>query len=58
MKCIIDLFFIELPNMTNGKIIKLLREWDGDKNSMNRILTIKLIKPVEKEENENSMETN
>lgn len=36
--------------MTNGKTLKLLREWDGDKNSMPRMTTIRLQKivPVEK----------
>ena len=31
--------------MTNGKTLKLLREWDGDKNSMTRMTTIRLQKP-------------
>lgn len=33
--------------MTNGKTLKLLREWDGDKNSMPRMTTIRLQKPTE-----------
>lgn len=36
---------MELPDMTNGKTLKLLREWDGDKNSMTRMTTIRLQKP-------------
>lgn len=32
--------------MTNGKTLKLLREWDGDKNSMTRMVTIRLQKPA------------
>ncbi|KAG2197324.1 hypothetical protein INT47_012754, partial [Mucor saturninus] len=41
---------MELPDMTNGKTLKLLREWDGDKNSMPRMTTIRLqkIMPIEK----------
>ncbi|KAI8082371.1 translation machinery-associated protein 16 [Thamnidium elegans] len=38
---------MELPDMTNGKTLKLLREWDGDKNSMPRMTTIRLQKPTE-----------
>ncbi|KAG2229836.1 hypothetical protein INT48_001084 [Thamnidium elegans] len=41
------IFIIELPDMTNGKTLKLLREWDGDKNSMPRMTTIRLQKPTE-----------
>ncbi|KAI8981789.1 hypothetical protein BDF20DRAFT_986804 [Mycotypha africana] len=37
---------MELPDMTNGKMLKLLREWDGDKNGMSRIRTIRVHKPV------------
>ncbi|KAI8098888.1 uncharacterized protein BX664DRAFT_319861 [Halteromyces radiatus] len=33
---------MELPDLTNGKVVKLLREWDGDTNSMTRIKTIRL----------------
>lgn len=33
--------------MTNGKTLKLLREWDGDKNSMPRMTTIRLQKIAE-----------
>ncbi|KAI8978941.1 translation machinery-associated protein 16 [Pilobolus umbonatus] len=36
---------MELPDMTNGKILKLLRDWDGDKNSMSRIKTIRISAP-------------
>ncbi|OAD05535.1 hypothetical protein MUCCIDRAFT_80621 [Mucor lusitanicus CBS 277.49] len=36
---------MELPDMTNGKTLKLLRDWDGDKNSMPRMTTIRLQKP-------------
>ncbi|KAI8646246.1 translation machinery-associated protein 16 [Parasitella parasitica] len=36
---------MELPDMTNGKTLKLLREWDGDKNGMPRMTTIRLQKP-------------
>ncbi|KAI8061861.1 translation machinery-associated protein 16 [Gilbertella persicaria] len=38
---------MELPDMTNGRILRLLRDWDGDKNSMKRITTIRLQKPTE-----------
>lgn len=38
---------LELPDMTNGKVLKLLREWDGDKNSMTRIATIRIHKKQE-----------
>ncbi|KAI8371879.1 translation machinery-associated protein 16 [Blakeslea trispora] len=38
---------MDLPDMTNGKVLELLREWDGDKNSMKRINTIRLHKPTE-----------
>lgn len=38
---------IELPDMTNGKTLKLLREWDGDKNSMPRMTTTRLQKVAE-----------
>lgn len=30
--------------MTNGKTLKILRDWDGDKNSMPRMTTIRLQK--------------
>lgn len=43
----INIYTIELPDMTNGKTLKLLREWDGDKNSMPRMTTIRLQKPTE-----------
>lgn len=33
--------------MTNGKTLKLLREWDGDKNSMPRMTTTRLQKVAE-----------
>jgi translation machinery-associated protein 16 len=36
--------------MTNGKTLKLLREWDGDKNSMPRMTTVRLQKPTESNE--------
>lgn len=39
----------ELPDMTNGKTLELLREWDGDKNSMSRIKTIRVRKPLSEE---------
>ncbi|KAF7731456.1 translation machinery-associated protein 16 [Apophysomyces ossiformis] len=32
----------ELPDLTNGKNVKLLREWDGDQNGMSRIKTIRV----------------
>ncbi|KAI9482677.1 MAG: translation machinery-associated protein 16 [Benjaminiella poitrasii] len=38
---------MELPDMTNGKVLKLLREWNGDKNGMSRIATIRIHKPDE-----------
>jgi translation machinery-associated protein 16 len=51
--CLVYVFligvFIELPDMTNGKTLKLLREWDGDKNSMPRMTTIRLQKPTEED---------
>lgn len=37
--------------MTNGKTLKLLREWDGDKNSMPRMTTLRLQKPSGEEKN-------
>lgn len=37
--------------MTNGKTLKLLREWDGDKNSMPRMTTLRLQKPSKEEKN-------
>ncbi|KAI9273643.1 translation machinery-associated protein 16 [Sporodiniella umbellata] len=37
---------LELPDLTNGKVVKLLREWDGDRNSMSRMSTIRLAKSV------------
>ncbi|ORE01036.1 hypothetical protein BCV72DRAFT_246239 [Rhizopus microsporus var. microsporus] len=40
---------LELPDMTNGKTLELLREWDGDKNSMSRIKTIRVRKPLSEE---------
>lgn len=42
---------LELPDMTNGKTLKLLREWDGDKNSMPRMTTLRLQKPSGEEKN-------
>jgi translation machinery-associated protein 16 len=33
--------------MTNGKTLKLLREWDGDKNSMPRMTTVRMQKPID-----------
>jgi translation machinery-associated protein 16 len=41
---------LELPDLTNGKTLKLLREWDGDKNSMSRISTIRIQKPTKEEQ--------
>ncbi|KAG0173009.1 hypothetical protein DFQ28_006345 [Apophysomyces sp. BC1034] len=32
----------ELPDLTNGKSVKVLREWDGDQNGMTRIATIRV----------------
>jgi translation machinery-associated protein 16 len=40
---------IELPDLTNGKAVKLLREWDGDTNSMTRIKTVRLHQRVPKD---------
>ncbi|CAO3681178.1 unnamed protein product [Rhizopus stolonifer] len=39
---------IELPNFTNGKVLSFIREWDGDRNSMSRIKTLRFKKPTEK----------
>ncbi|KAI7866783.1 hypothetical protein BDF14DRAFT_1727590, partial [Spinellus fusiger] len=35
----------EIPDMTNGKTLRLLREWDGDLNSMARMKSIRIIAP-------------
>ncbi|CAO3632222.1 unnamed protein product [Cunninghamella blakesleeana] len=43
----------ELPDITNGKVVKLLRAWDGDTNSMTRIKTIKVAMPIEKKKDDN-----
>ncbi|CAO3631589.1 unnamed protein product [Cunninghamella echinulata] len=47
----------ELPDLTNGKVVKLLRAWDGDTNSMSRIKTILVSMPMEnkKEKDEDNV---
>ncbi|ORZ18991.1 hypothetical protein BCR42DRAFT_411995 [Absidia repens] len=46
---------MELPDLTNGKAVKLLRAWEGDTNGMNLIKTIRLHKPVVKEVKQQDM---
>ncbi|KAI9014429.1 hypothetical protein CLU79DRAFT_767559 [Phycomyces nitens] len=36
----------EVPDMTNGKTLKLLRDWDGDNNSMARMQSIRISAPI------------
>ncbi|KAJ2726904.1 translation machinery-associated protein 16 [Coemansia sp. Benny D115] len=36
---------LDVPDLTNGKIVKFMRTWDGDVNSVSNITTIKC-KPV------------
>lgn len=47
-------YLLELPDMTNGKALKLLREWDGDKNGMTRIATMRIQKIIPDESNASS----
>ncbi|KAI7906230.1 uncharacterized protein BX663DRAFT_558765 [Cokeromyces recurvatus] len=49
---------MELPDMTNGKLLKLLREWNGDKNGMSRIATIRIYKPEETKEQQETSTSN
>lgn len=37
--------FIELPDFSSPKNVVILREWDGDLNSLNRIKMIRLNDP-------------
>jgi hypothetical protein len=36
---------LELPDLQNPKNVKILRAWDGDKNSMARIKTKIVVNP-------------
>lgn len=40
-----SLWLIEIPDFTSPKNVKILRAWDGDLNSLNRIKLIRLHDP-------------